>query len=123
MKFFKSPFGIKLWIEKHEGRYWVHINGRTFSITPAVSVIKKKEEKTDFVSNLKAPFPGRISAVKVKKGDKVEPGQHLIIIESMKMEHTLNIHCKAQVQFIKVKEGQSVEFDEVLMNFNKLETE
>lgn len=124
MKFFKSPLGIKLWMEKHKGRYWVHINGRTLFAGQTASTVKKQrpEEKTmRFISQLKAPFPGRITAVKVKEKEWAAAGRHLIVIESMKMEHTLHVHCRSQVQSIKVKEGQSVEFDELLITFNPLE--
>ncbi|MDG1184253.1 MAG: biotin carboxylase N-terminal domain-containing protein, partial [SAR86 cluster bacterium] len=38
---------------------------------------------------LVAPMPGKVIEVKVKKGDKVKAGDTLIIIEAMKMEHSI----------------------------------
>jgi len=34
-----------------------------------------------------SPLPGSIIEVRVKAGDKVEEGQILLLLESMKMEH------------------------------------
>ena len=39
--------------------------------------------------HLTAPMPGAIVAVMVKAGDKVVRGAPLIVIEAMKMEHTI----------------------------------
>jgi 3-methylcrotonyl-CoA carboxylase alpha subunit len=38
---------------------------------------------------LTAPMPGRIIALIAKPGDKVEKGVSLLILEAMKMEHTI----------------------------------
>jgi 3-methylcrotonyl-CoA carboxylase alpha subunit len=39
---------------------------------------------------LVAPMPGQVTKLFVKEGDKVEKGAPLIVIEAMKMEHTIN---------------------------------
>jgi 3-methylcrotonyl-CoA carboxylase alpha subunit len=39
--------------------------------------------------HLTAPMPGAIVAVHVKPGDRVERGQPLLVMEAMKMEHTI----------------------------------
>lgn len=39
---------------------------------------------------LTAPMTGRVIALHVAKGDSVEKGQPLAVIEAMKMEHTIN---------------------------------
>ena len=36
-----------------------------------------------------SPMPGRVTAVDVKKGQKVTKGQRLLTLEAMKMEHGL----------------------------------
>ena len=36
-----------------------------------------------------SPMPGRVVAVHVKAGDRVEPGQALMVLEGMKMEYTV----------------------------------
>jgi 3-methylcrotonyl-CoA carboxylase alpha subunit len=60
--------------------------------------------------SIKSPMPGKIIAVKVKAGDAVSKGQALIILEAMKMEHTLTAPFDGKVASVKVSEGgQAVE--------------
>ena len=123
MKFFKDPSGIKIWIEKKNNQIWIHVKGLTFPLKKEKKSPTKKLEKQLYIENLKAPFPGRVISINVKENEWITPHQHLIVIESMKMEHTLTLPHKAQVQSIKVKEGQSVEFDEVLIHLSHVKSE
>ncbi len=57
-----------------------------------------------------SPMPGRIVSVKVKEGDAVTKGQPLLILEAMKMEHTLTAPFDGKVASIAAAEGgQAVE--------------
>ncbi|AOE50010.1 acetyl/propionyl/methylcrotonyl-CoA carboxylase subunit alpha [Kangiella sediminilitoris] len=47
-------------------------------------------ESEEAGGSLTAPMPGTVIEVKVSEGDTVEAGQPLIILEAMKMEHTIN---------------------------------
>src|SRR5262249_28176236 len=38
---------------------------------------------------IEAPMPGKVTAVEVKRGEKVAKGQRLLTLEAMKMEHAL----------------------------------
>lgn len=40
--------------------------------------------------SLSAPMPGRVAKVSVKPGDKVKTGDPLMVLEAMKMEHTIS---------------------------------
>ena len=60
--------------------------------------------------SLAAPMPGRIVKLMVEPGAKVEKGQPLIILEAMKMEHTIvapadgtvaGLHCAAGEQVLE----------------------
>ena len=59
--------------------------------------------------NLKAPMPGLVVAIAVNEGDKIEKGQVLIILESMKMQNELKSPKAGTVGRIRVKPGDSVE--------------
>jgi biotin carboxyl carrier protein len=59
--------------------------------------------------HLKAPMPGLIVAVMVEDGIKIEKGQVLIILESMKMQNELKSPKAGTVSRIKVKPGERVE--------------
>jgi 3-methylcrotonyl-CoA carboxylase alpha subunit len=61
--------------------------------------------------HLTAPMPGAVVSVLVKAGDKVTKGQPLIIMEAMKMEHTIVAPFEGKVEAVyfaakeQVKEG------------------
>ena len=57
---------------------------------------------------LRAPMPGKIVAVQVKPGDKVEKGRPLVVLEAMKMEHVLPAPFDAVVAELPVKVGDQV---------------
>lgn len=58
---------------------------------------------------LKAPMPSLIVEVQVKVGDKVEKGQAIVVIESMKTETVLRANCAGTVKAVGCKGGEMVE--------------
>ena len=69
------------------------------------------------VKPLKLTMPGKVLAVKVKVGEKVEPGQSLLVVEAMKMENVLLADAKAVIAKIHVKEGDRLESGATLITF------
>ena len=65
--------------------------------------------------NLTAPMPGTILKILVSKGDKVEAGQPLIILEAMKMENNINASASGTVASIEVSPGQTVDTGQLLL--------
>ncbi|RYH03049.1 acetyl/propionyl/methylcrotonyl-CoA carboxylase subunit alpha [Salipiger sp. IMCC34102] len=57
---------------------------------------------------LTAPMPGRVLGVSVAAGDTVTKGTALIVLEAMKMEHTLRAPRDGQVAELLVGEGDQV---------------
>ena len=55
------------------------------------------------------PMPGTVTHVAVAVGDAVEAGDALVVLEAMKMEHTIRADTEGIVTEIHVREGQSVE--------------
>lgn len=66
---------------------------------------------------LKAPMPGLVLVIKAAVGDSVKKGDPLIIIEAMKMENIIKASGDGVIKNIAVEDGQSVEKDIVLMEF------
>ena len=58
--------------------------------------------------SLAAPMPGKVIAVMVKPGDKVAKGAPLLILEAMKMEHTIAAPVDGVVKEIHYAEGEQV---------------
>ena len=66
--------------------------------------------------HLKAPMPGLVVAIPVNEGDKVEKGQVILILESMKMQNELKSPKSGTVGRIRVKQGEKVEQRQALMS-------
>ena len=71
------------------------------------------------IGNFAAPMPGRITAVHVRRGERVIAGQRLITLEAMKMEHVISTPSDGIIKEVcyavgdQVAEGTTlVEFDE-----------
>jgi biotin carboxyl carrier protein len=58
---------------------------------------------------LVAPMPGMIVRVNVQVGDRVDPGQGLVVMEAMKMENELRAQAVATVKAVLAQPGQAVE--------------
>ncbi|MBN1154279.1 biotin/lipoyl-binding protein [candidate division KSB1 bacterium] len=68
----------------------------------------KAPERTLAAGTLKAPLPGLILEVLVKKGDEVKHGQTVLRMEAMKMENNILANRDGVIQEVKVKSGDSV---------------
>ncbi len=62
-----------------------------------------------------APMPGKIVRVLVAAGDRVEPGDALIVLEAMKMETTLRAEVPGTVRAVSAEAGVMVEAGAVLV--------
>jgi biotin carboxyl carrier protein len=72
---------------------------------------------TGKANNIKAPMPGLIIDLRVNEGDQVKPGDPLLILEAMKMENMIRASAETVVKSVKVKKGDSVEKNQVLIEF------
>jgi 3-methylcrotonyl-CoA carboxylase alpha subunit len=59
--------------------------------------------------SLAAPMPGKVIAVLVQKGARVEKGTPLVILEAMKMEHTITAPRAGVVAEIRFAAGEQVD--------------
>jgi biotin carboxyl carrier protein len=62
-----------------------------------------------------APLPGSITKLKVGKGDIVEKGQLLLIMEAMKMENQVLADRAGVVENIRVQQGDTVLQGDIIM--------
>ena len=68
----------------------------------------------DDPGSLHAPMPGRIVKVLASEGDHVTDGQVLIVLEAMKMEHSLRSPYDGIVRSLDAASGDQVEAGQVL---------
>jgi 3-methylcrotonyl-CoA carboxylase alpha subunit len=74
-------------------------------------------EFEDAVASLAAPMPGKVIAVLVKAGAKVEKGAPLLILEAMKMEHTITAPRDGEVKELYFNAGDQVSEGVELLKF------
>ncbi len=66
------------------------------------------EGADEVAGKLTAPMPGKVVAVRVTLGAKVKKGQPLVIVEAMKMEHTITAPADGIVEAINANVGDQV---------------
>ena len=69
----------------------------------------------DIKGGIKSNIQGTILSIKVKKGDKVKPGDIIATIEAMKMEQEIKSEVTGEVKDIFIKEGNSVSCGDLIM--------
>jgi propionyl-CoA carboxylase alpha chain len=67
------------------------------------------------IGSLHSPMPGKLIRVDVGVGDTVAEGQVLVVLEAMKMEHTLRSPHDGTVTEVRFRSGDQVEADAVLV--------
>jgi 3-methylcrotonyl-CoA carboxylase alpha subunit len=66
---------------------------------------------------LKAPLPGKLIALHVKVGDKVTRGQPLLVMEAMKMEHTVKASADCVIAAIHCTVNDFLQPDQLMVEF------
>jgi 3-methylcrotonyl-CoA carboxylase alpha subunit len=72
---------------------------------------------------LVAPMPGRVISVLVQTGDDVTKGQALLVIEAMKMEHSIRAPSDGTVTTLAYGEGDLVDEGVELLTLAPLATD
>ncbi|MDW3211861.1 MAG: biotin/lipoyl-containing protein [Reichenbachiella sp.] len=66
--------------------------------------------------DVKAPMPGLIIDVLVSEGQEVKKGDHLLILEAMKMENVIKCPADGVVSGLHATKGDSVEKGKILLS-------
>jgi 3-methylcrotonyl-CoA carboxylase alpha subunit len=66
---------------------------------------------------VRSPLPGKIIDLRVKVGDSVSKGQPLLVLEAMKMEHTLAAPADGKVKSVRYAVGEQVAEGAELVEF------
>ena len=115
-----EEYGHHLLVLSHESQLLaVHEDGRTLFTRLDPLAYEQSEEVSDF--RLSAPMPGNVIRVLVKAGDEVSSGQPLLVMEAMKMEHTIVAPANGIVEEVLFQPGDLVQNDAKLVEFSLLE--
>jgi biotin carboxyl carrier protein len=89
-----------------ELRWFTHVDGRTIALDEVPRFPDRGAASA--ADGAFAPMPGKIVRVLVSVGQEVTTGQTLVIMEAMKMEHSLGAPHDGIVSELRVAEGQQV---------------
>jgi 3-methylcrotonyl-CoA carboxylase alpha subunit len=102
-------------IVRSEARVFVHLDGHdvTLGVVPRFDTAQAEGA----AGSCRAPMPGKVLAVRIGANDAVVAGQPLVILEAMKMEHTIEAPRDGQVTEVLVAVGDTVKADQELVAF------
>jgi len=72
---------------------------------------------SDSEKAVRCPMPGLVVSLAVGEGQEVKTGETLAVIEAMKMENILRAERDGTIKRIRVKQGDSVAVDAVIIEF------
>lgn len=99
------------------------LNGRTYSfkiedeLDQLIDKMGLKTVNEQVSKEVKAPMPGLILDIMVEKGQTVQKGDSLLILEAMKMENVIKAEGESVIADILLKTGQTVEKNQVILVF------
>ncbi|PHY06206.1 MAG: 3-methylcrotonyl-CoA carboxylase [Alcaligenaceae bacterium] len=89
-------------------RYEVFSSGKMSSLIRQNPLTQAGDEQVELAGGLTAPMPGKVIAVHVSPGDQVKRGQALLVMEAMKMEHTIAAPTDSVVKALLYAVGDQV---------------
>jgi 3-methylcrotonyl-CoA carboxylase alpha subunit len=92
---------------------WLARDGLSFPFGEQEFVLSARGEAAG-AGPVTSPMPGTVLVVKVAAGDTVRAGTPLLVVEAMKMEHTVTAPIDGVVSELPVRAGQQVALDETL---------
>jgi biotin carboxyl carrier protein len=95
-------------VARHRDRILVALGGRTYAFASG-DAAREAGGAAGGTGKIAAPMPGKVIAVLVEVGARVEHGQPVVVIEAMKMETTLTADVDGEVATIAVAPGDTVE--------------
>lgn len=119
----KAAGGLQLTIEgrtervriAHDGdTTWLAIDGATYSLRE-LPPERRRGAAASASTEIRSPMPGSVVAVHVEAGERVTKGTPLIVVEAMKMEHTLVAPSDGIVGDLLARTGDQVKVDQPLL--------
>jgi len=109
--------GLKVLVNNKEYFFTKNELGELSSVEGFKSSLKETEiiSGARIEKEIKSPLAGVISAVMVKKGEEIKPGQKVVTLISMKMENEIISEGYGKIKEIKVKENQFVNSGDILI--------
>ena len=107
-------------VDISEDEYRVLVDGRSYHI----HLVDERRIRLGGVQSgielrgrqeVSVPMPGKVIAVLVAEGDRVEKGQGLVIVEAMKMENEVRSPMAGEIKAVRVKADEALEAGDILV--------
>ncbi|WP_163833896.1 acetyl/propionyl/methylcrotonyl-CoA carboxylase subunit alpha [Spartinivicinus ruber] len=95
-------------VENTDKQCWLHIEQQDWCFEFPPRLLNHPTAASPHDQALVAPMPGSVVSVLVTTGQQVEQGQPLMVLEAMKMEHTIHAPSAGSVDAIYFKVGDLV---------------
>ena len=111
-------------VRPDDGGYTVQVRGEAHEL----SVLNERQRRMRIAGvgaravggpDLTSPMAGKVVAIHAAEGDTVDEGDHVIVIEAMKMENDLKAHIPGTVRQVAVAVGDAVEIGDVLLSIEQ----
>ncbi len=107
--------GRRFRVSLRPGRVEVHDGEQRLSLQSLAVYRHEPGAQEGGDDRVRAPMPGRVVALRVGAGDRVDAGQELAVLEAMKMELALKAPRAGVVMELRATAGEFVEADVVLV--------
>ncbi|OOC54823.1 MULTISPECIES: acetyl/propionyl/methylcrotonyl-CoA carboxylase subunit alpha [Nocardiopsis] len=99
---------------------WLGTDGAAWALheEPVAAALRDDEAAAD--GTVRSPMPGTVLDVPVRVGQTVRAGTPLVVVEAMKMEHSVTSPVDGTVATVAVRPGASVPMDAVLVTVEPL---
>ncbi|MEQ8672351.1 MAG: acetyl-CoA carboxylase biotin carboxyl carrier protein subunit [Aggregatilineales bacterium] len=109
---------LQVVIDQEQSNYSIMISGKLYEgqvlDERALMMAQRKGGLGGTSGEINSPMPGLVVKVVVEVGQRVEAGQTVVILESMKMQNELKSPIAGTVETVKVDAGQSVDKNALL---------
>jgi acetyl/propionyl-CoA carboxylase alpha subunit len=95
-----------------DGRWLVWSDGAQFEFDLGIA----QRRTAAGPARLDSPLPGQVIAVRVATGDAVKAGDELVVVEAMKMEHSITAPSDGTVRAVLCSEGDQVDRGQALVD-------
>jgi len=102
--------------EAAAGEWWAQVAGGETVTLRWLSPLPEPDARARSGDSLSAPMPGQVIALLVTEGQVVRAGAPLVILEAMKMEHTIRAPHDGVVAAIHARPGTQVAASAVLLD-------
>jgi acetyl-CoA carboxylase biotin carboxylase subunit len=109
-------------LEASRGEWWAQAGEGEAVVLRWLSPLPEPDARTRSGDSLAAPMPGQVIALLVAEGQRVKAGDPLVILEAMKMEHTVRAPHDGVVAAIHARPGTQVAASAVLLDVRPVAT-